>query len=98
MGGLDIEVWRDVDGYAGIYSVSSYGRVKRMVGQQCKKERILKPLNNGRDYLNVRLCKEGKTTALYVHRLVASAFIENKLNKAEVNHIDGNIEVDGRYI
>lgn len=35
------------------------------------------------------LCKDGKKTCFYIHRLVATAFLANPSNKAEVNHING---------
>ena len=41
-------------------------------------------------YLRVGLCKNGKSKDFYIHRLVASCFIDNKNKFNEVNHIDSN--------
>ncbi len=41
-------------------------------------------------YLIVTLCHEGLRKNKRVHRLIAEAFIPNPLNKAHINHIDGN--------
>ena len=51
---------------------------------------MLVPSCNGNGYLYVSKQSGRKTKHYYVHRLVAEAFIENPLNKPEVNHIDGN--------
>lgn len=40
----------------------------------------------------VKICHFEVQKTRFVHRLVASAFIPNPLNKPEVNHIDGNPE------
>lgn len=81
------EIWKDVTGYEGLYQVSNLGKVKSL---KFGKERILKPRVRGKGYLFVDLCKNGKTKAYSVHRLVALTFLENKdpLNKTQVNHID----------
>jgi hypothetical protein len=47
-------------------------------------------LDNGNGYKCVKICKNRVKKTLYIHRLVAEAFIPNTENKAEVNHIDGN--------
>lgn len=77
------EKWKDVDGYDGLYKVSTLGRVKG-------KYRIKSQQDNGKGYLMVRLNKNGESRWHLVHRLVAKAFIENPQNKPTVNHIDGN--------
>ncbi len=51
------------------------------------KKRILKP-GKVRGYLAVWLCKDGNTKRMYVHRLVAEAFISNPLGLETVNHRD----------
>ncbi len=52
----------------------------------------LKTVNNllSNGYLRVGLSKDDVSVSITIHRLVASAFIENRDNKPFVNHIDGN--------
>lgn len=63
------------------YFVSNFGNVKRKIKETGIEENV-KLNDNGRGYLT---CGIG-----YVHRAVAELFIENTLNKEEVNHINGN--------
>ena len=55
-----------------------------------KTGKALKPTNNGKGYLQVVLCKNGKGKKFLIHRLVAEAFIPNPLNLPCVNHKDEN--------
>lgn len=83
------EIWKDVQGYEGLYQVSNLGRVKSLVREHyCKKERILTNVKLPNGYIYVRLCKDGKGKNVRVHRLVAVAFIPNPENKTEVDHIN----------
>ena len=91
------EIWKDIFNYEGLYQVSNTGKVKSLERKSFNghtliknKERLLKFGNNGNGYSFVNLSKNGKQKQLYVHRLVASAFIPNPLNKKTVNHKDGN--------
>ena len=52
------------------------------------KEKILSLLDNGSGYFKVCLCSNGKVKRLYVHRLVAEAFIPNPNKYLEINHKD----------
>ena len=82
-----MEIWRDIDGYNGMYQISNKGRVKSLYNGS---ERILKLWDNGRGYLRVYLTKENTSKYIRVHRLVARAFIPNPHNLPEVNHKDEN--------
>ena len=91
------EEWRDIEGYKGLYQISSYGRVKSLErmkrnsrGYHKIPERILKPYVSGHGYLQVQLYKEGNRKPYHVHRLVATAFLENTKGYTEVNHKDEN--------
>ena len=80
------EIWKNIDDR---YSVSNLGRVK---SNYANKERILKPFKDVRGYLKVDLRHEHKRKTVFVHRLVAFAFILNPDNLPEVNHKDENKE------
>jgi DNA-binding NtrC family response regulator len=55
-----------------------------------KTDKYLKPSYDKQGYERVGLYNNGKTTTIKVHRLVAEAYIENPLNKSDVNHKDGD--------
>ena len=81
-----MELFRDIAGYEGKYQITSWGRVYSVDSQK-----YLKPEVNEKGYLRVDLYAEnGKRTHYKIHRLVADAFIENKYDKPQINHKDGN--------
>ena len=78
----NIEVYANITNFPN-YQVSTFGNVKNV-----KTERILKPGTEGGGYLYVILTDDGKQSTKKIHRLVASAFLENQENKKNVDHID----------
>ncbi|SMG52212.1 NUMOD4 motif-containing HNH endonuclease [Paenibacillus aquistagni] len=83
------EEWRDVVGYEGLYIVSNYGEVRSLGNDKGRKEKIMKSHVCRNGYEKLDLCKKGQPTKkVYVHRLVAMAFIPNPHNKPQVNHIN----------
>ena len=83
------EIWKDVNGYEGLYKISNLGRVKSLGNKTTqKKEVILRPHNLRRGYKNVALYKNGIKKEVSIHRLVAEAFIPNPYNKPYIDHIN----------
>ena len=88
------EIWKDIEGYEGLYQVSNMGRIKSLSRKQSLKERILKPGNGTGGYQIVKLCN-GNIKTKRVHRLVGKEFIPNPENKPQINHKWGN-KLDNR--
>ena len=92
------EEWRNIKGYEGKYQISNYGRVKSIVRDGRKTEKILKQTEQLYGYLQVVLSKNGKIKCFRVNRLVAFAFPEicgEWFEGAECNHIN-EIKTDNR--
>jgi len=98
---LDGEEWRVVEGWNYMYSVSNLGRLKRRKRVVCngkyndkssiqiRNEKILHQHRDAGGYVRAKFCINSNTTTVKVHRIVASAFIENPEKKPQVNHISG---------
>lgn len=85
------EEWRPVVGYESHYEVSNAGRVRRTAvanGATVGKVRSAALLKIG--YYAVGLSRDNKRRTMYVHDLVASAFLGPRPTKFQVNHIDGD--------
>ena len=80
----NMEEWKEIKGFEGVYEISNLGNVKRVETQL-----VLKTRKHSAGYFSICLWKDGKDSYRFIHRLVAIAFIENLENKKEVNHKDG---------
>lgn len=98
-----MEIWKDIEGYEGLYQVSNKGRVKSLdryeeyVGRnetvvlRKRKGRIMTTKKDKDGYCEVGLRKESVGRKFFrVHRLVAEAFCYNDSpnTKTVVNHIN----------
>jgi len=84
-----MEIWKEINGYEGLYEVSNLGRIKSLPKGKHRKSEMILTLRK-HPYKFVNLSKDGKANTKSVHRLVAHAFIPNPLNKSTINHIDCN--------
>ena len=83
------EIWKDIEGYEGLYQVSNLGNVRSLnfrgkgFAQNLRAKRMA-------EYLGVCLCKDKKHKYLYVHRLVAFHFVNGYQDGLTVNHLNEN--------
>ena len=85
------EVWKDIEGWEGLYQVSSGGAVRGLRNKNGvgSGEYVLNPAKQ-RGYLYVILSKGGERVTKRVHRLVAETFLTRGSSDLVVNHKDGN--------
>lgn len=96
------EIWKDIQGYEGLYQISNYGRVrtvdrvsfqKHWQGGESKylhKGKIRTPHMRKNGYFSINLVKDRKQKTFNIHRLVALHFIPRVEGKEYVNHIDAD--------
>ncbi|MFK3833068.1 NUMOD4 motif-containing HNH endonuclease [Staphylococcus saprophyticus] len=94
----NVEIWKDIPGYEGLYQVSNMGNVKSLERKVTKidgsvteyKSIILKSFTSGKGRLYVNLSCNGIQKKCQVHVLVALTFIGERPENYDVCHIDGN--------
>lgn len=97
------EIWKEIPGWEGYYSVSTYGRIKseaRIINEKRKegwkakkytlKEMILKPSKDTSGHLRVSLSKNSQIKFKMIHALVLLAFVGEKPIGHECCHKDGD--------
>ena len=90
-----MEIWKDIQGYDGLYQVSNLGKI-RSLDRVTRNGKSIKGIDrsiyvnkrNGYSYIN--LSKDGKSKNVLLHRIVATAFIENPFGYETVNHKNEN--------
>lgn len=97
---IEGEVWKDINGYEGLYQISNRGRIKGLEKEitlltahkrkliPMRKSYIKKARMNRYGYYQVSLWKNGTSHVFTIHRLVATMFIPNPQKLPCVNHKD----------
>ena len=83
---IEGEIWKTIKGFKE-YSISSKGRVKRIIVTTFPIHILKQNLNRG--YCYVCLCIGNKKYTKRVHRLMGFSFLKKIKNKPYINHKDG---------
>ena len=83
------ELWKDIEGYEGLYKVSNFGNILSF--KQFDSGKLMSPSKDKDGYYQIGFRNVlGERKWFRVHRLVAKAFIENPNNYDYINHKDNN--------
>lgn len=83
-----MEEWRDIKDFENLYQVSNLGRIKS-IQRNGTKGGIIAQFKTNNGYMKVNLHKNGNEYFMFVHRIVAVAFLPNQDNKPQINHKNG---------
>lgn len=92
---MEEEIWKQIPILDGVYYASSFGRIKRIVGKNCIKERIINGSISSTGYYTSVFSHNGTIKRYKFHRLVAMAFFGINEERKYVNHKNG-IKTDNR--
>lgn len=86
------EEWRDVVGFEGFYEVSSFGRVRRIVGGRGSRSfgRLKRLTVTEGGYHVTSLNAPGLQSTRFVHHMVLEAFADARPDGSECRHLNGN--------
>lgn len=92
------ELWKEIEGWEGIYEVSNYGRVRRIsydnpnYKHKVELPYYIKHRYDKDGYVRYTLCRGKELKQAFAHRLVAKAFVSNPNNYPIINHKDCNVK------
>lgn len=100
--GIYGELWKDIEGYSGLYEVSNLARVRNAKNLHILKVHLHRPRNGYFQVALFRLERTPKLKTHLIHRLVASAFLGPCPDGYEVDHIDdtktNNVPTNLQYL
>jgi hypothetical protein len=89
----EIEEWKPVRGYEGLYEASTSGRIRapEKIDQRgrIRKAKMMKTATTAKGYLHLVLYKDRVKRAMLAHRVVALAFLSYRRRHMEINHNNG---------
>ena len=100
----NVEIWKDIPSYEGLYQVSNLGRVKSLpkewvngIGKIISHNGKILKTGVSRGYKSVCLCCDAIQKTYKVHQLVAIAFLNHKPcgMKLVIDHVNDN-KLDNR--
>jgi len=84
-----METWKAIPNFSR-YEASTEGRLRSLNYKNSGKKKVLKPADGGDGYLKTMLLNDqGKYKSWGVHKWVAFAFLGEREEGMEINHIDG---------
>ena len=87
----EIETWKDIPGYEGVYRCSDKTRIMSLKRKYVRENRILNLWYDNHGYLSVGFNKNNKLKIHKVHQLMGICFLgHNPQSKNVVDHIDNN--------
>lgn len=108
----NLEIWKDIPEYEGLYQCSSFGQVRSLDRYDCRNRRIngivMKQSKCSTGYIAISLWKNGVKKDFKAHQLVAMCFLGHKqrglelvINHKNSNRVDNNLSnleiVTNRY-
>lgn len=90
---IENEIFKPVSEYEGLYEISNLGRIKSLPRLGSPRITIMKLSNDDKGYPQTALTKNKKSKTFKVHRLVATAFLND--GGESINHKNG-IKTDNR--
>lgn len=92
-----MEEWKPIKNYEGLYEISQYARIKSLIRTRCSgrgryapiKERMLKTALDSTGYLMTAISKSGKSKSMSIHRTVWDYFGDSPRNAhtLQVDHV-----------
>jgi hypothetical protein len=92
---MDKEIFKDIEGYNGLYQISNFGNVKSFCNS--KEGIIKKPSIIKKGYKIICLSSVGVKKHYLIHRLVGFYFLEAYPFKNQINHINGD-KLDNHFL
>lgn len=88
------EIWKAAHDLEGFYEISNHGNLRRIYATKNFPiiPSLLSPKKDSRGYVKATVYRDREKLTIRIHSLVALAFLGERPEGHQINHIDGNKE------